>query len=134
VTESNHEIFVRTCCSAFRRLVDHYGFAEPVIEPLGRETFIRYLKGYREVSIAYEPGAAPIVEFFYPSSETGERPTWWAEEDGVQRTRRFPTYRIEERYKESDPASCARYLEATAAALEREERAFLSEPIHDQPR
>jgi hypothetical protein len=106
-------------------LVDAYGFAEPVVEPLGRETFVRYLKGLREVSIAYEPGLAPIVEFFHPSSETGERATHWAEEKGVQRTRRFPNYRIEERFKEADPTSFARYLEATADALEREEREFL---------
>jgi hypothetical protein len=128
VSESNHEIFVRTCCSAFRRLVDDYGFAEPVIEPLGRETFVRYLKGHREVSIAYEPGLAPIVELFYPSSETGERPTYWAEEKGVERTRRFPRYRIAERFKDSDPTSFARYLEATADALERVEREFLGAP------
>jgi hypothetical protein len=134
VSESNHQIFVRTCCRAFRRLVDGHGFAEPVIEPIGRETYVRYRKGHREVSIAYEPGAAPIVEFFYPSSETGERPTPWAEQDGIQRTRRFPRYRIAEHFKESDPSSFAPYLEATAEALEREERAFLSEPVHDQPR
>jgi len=125
VSESNHEIYVRTCLSAFQRLVDKYGFAEPVIEPIGRETYVRYRKGLHEVSIAYEPGAAPIVEFFYPSAETGEPPTPWAEKDGVQRTRRFPSYRIDVRFKDSNKASFAPYLEATADALEREEREYL---------
>ncbi len=125
MSETNHEIFVRTCVSAFQRLVDRYGFAEPVIEQLGREAYVRYRKGHREVSIAYEPGAAPTVEFFYPSSETGERPTPWAEKDGVQRTRRFPKYRIDVRFKDSDQKSFAPYLEATADALERDEREYL---------
>lgn len=128
MSETNHEVFVRTTLSAFRRLVDEHGFAEPVIEPIGRETYVRYLKGYREVSIAYEPGAAPIVEFLYPSSETGERPTPWAEKDGVQRTRRFPNYRIDVRFKDSDQTSFAPYLEATARALERDEREYLHSP------
>ena len=128
MSETNHEIFVRTCCSAFRRLVDRYGFAEPVIEPLGREMFVRYLKGHHEVSISYEPGASPLVELFYPSSETGERPTPWAEQGGVQRARRFPRLAVTERFKESDPASFARYCEVSAAALEREEREFLESP------
>ena len=128
MSESNHEIFVRTCCSAFQRLVDKYGFAGPVVEPLGRETFVRYLKGYREVSISYEPGASPLVEFFYPSSETGERPTPWAEQESVQRTRRFPKYRIEVRFKDSDQKTFAPYLEATASALERDELEYLQSP------
>jgi hypothetical protein len=128
VSETNHEIFVRTCVSAFRRLVDKYGFAEPVIEQFGREAYVRYRKGYREVSIAYEPGAAPTVEFFYPSSETGERPTPWAEKDGVPRTRRFPKYRIDVRFKDSDQKSFAPYLDATADALERDEREYLQSP------
>lgn len=131
MSESNHEIFVRTCLSAFRRLVDKYGFAEPIIEPLGRETFVRYLKGYREVSIAYEPSAAPIVEFFYPSSEAGDRPTWWAEEKGVQRTRGFPNYRISERWKDSDPRTFAPYLEAAADALEKTHREFLEAVVRE---
>jgi hypothetical protein len=128
VSETNHEVFVRTCVSAFQRLVDKYGFAGPVIEPIGRETYVRYRKGLHEVSIAYEPYAAPIVEFFYPSSETGERPTPWAEMDGVQRTRRFPSYRIDVRFKDSNQASFAPYLEATADALERDEREYLQFP------
>ena len=125
MSETNHDVFVRACVSAFQRLVDRYGFAEPVIEPIGRETYVRYRKGLHEVSIAYEPGAAPTVEFFYPSSETGESPTPWAEMDGVPRTRRFPKYRIDVRFKDSDQASFAPYLEATADALEREEREYL---------
>jgi len=127
VSETNHEVFVRTCLSAFRRLVDKYGFAEPVVE-----TYVRYRKGLHEVSIAYEPYSAPIVEFFYPSSETGERPTPWAEMDGVQRTRRFPNYRIDVRFKDSDQASFAPYLEATASALERDEREYLQAPASGQ--
>jgi len=123
--ESLHAIFERDCCTAFRRLVDVYGFAEPVIEPLGREIFVRYLKGYREVSISYEPGASPLVELFYPSSETGDRPTPWAEEDGVQRSRRFPRLQVAETFSEKDPTSFARFLDASAKALERVEPAFL---------
>jgi hypothetical protein len=128
VSKTNHEVFVRTCVSAFRRLVDRYGFAEPVIEPIGRETYVRYRKGLREVSIAYEPGAAPIVEFFYPSKETSEGPTPWGEKDGVQRTRRFPNYRIDVRFKDSDQKSFAPYLEAMAGALEKDEIEYLQSP------
>ena len=134
MSESPYPEFVDACCAGFRRLVDVYGFAEPEIDPIGRETYVRYRKGHREISIAYELGAAPIVEFFYPSSETGERPTPWAELDGVQRTRRFPRLAISVRFKKPDAATFCTYLAACAEALEREERAFLSEPIHDQPR
>jgi hypothetical protein len=125
MSESLHAIFERDCCAAFRRLVDVYGFGQPVIKPIGRESFVRYFKGTREVCISYEDGASPLVELFYPSSETGERPTPWAEKDGVQRSRRFPRLEVAEPFSEKDPTSFARYLDASAKALERVESAFL---------
>jgi hypothetical protein len=128
VSGSAHPEFVDACCAAFRRLVDIYGFAGPEVEPIGRETYVRYRKGGHEVSIAFEQGAAPIVELFYPSSETGERPLPWAERNRVQRSRRIPTLRIAECFRDSDPVGFARYLTAGADALERVERAFLETP------
>src|ERR1039458_5327006 len=59
--------FVNPCLEAFSYLESRFGFDAPVIEQLGRECFIRYCKGSRWVSVAYEPGCVPIVELFHPS-------------------------------------------------------------------
>jgi hypothetical protein len=117
--------FVGHCCNAFRRLVDVYGFSNPEVERVGRETYVRYRKGDHEVAIAYEHGTSPIVELFYPSAETGERRVPWAERNGVHRARRIPRLDVDERCSGSDPRSFARYLDASASALEMAERTFL---------
>jgi hypothetical protein len=125
MSESLHAIFERECCAAFRRLVDVYGFGQPVIKQIGHESFVRYSKGNREISISYEYGASPLVELFYPSSETGERPTPWAEKNAVQRSRRIPRLQVAEPFSAKDETSFGRYLDACAKALERVESAFL---------
>lgn len=65
--------FVPPCLEAFEFLQTRYGFSEPEIEQLGRECFIRYQKGPRCVSIAYEPYSIPIVELFYPTHSMRDR-------------------------------------------------------------
>jgi len=131
LAESPQSTFIRECCNAFRRLVDSHGFAEPEIERIGRETYVRYRKGHHEVSIAYEHGTSPIVELYYPSSETGERPIPWTERNGVERSRRIPRLAVAERVTESDPTSFARYLDASVSALETVESVFLEACPHE---
>lgn len=77
---------------AFHALTERFGFAHPQTERLGRESYVRFRKGTRFVSIAWEPGTAPIVELFLPSAESGDPPLPWAERDGVAYSRRFPRH------------------------------------------
>lgn len=65
--------FVAPCLEAFSYLVERFGFVAPVVEQLGRECFVRYQKGRRWVSIAYEPFSIPIVELFHPTQEIKDR-------------------------------------------------------------
>lgn len=51
-----HQNFSRSCSEKFSPLVTRYGFRNPEVENLGRECYVRYHKGNRTVSIAYEPG------------------------------------------------------------------------------
>ena len=52
--------FVGHCCHAFRRLVDVYGFSNPEVERVGRETYVRYRKGDHEVDIAHRGALLPF--------------------------------------------------------------------------
>jgi hypothetical protein len=117
--------FVEACRSAFQRLVRRYGFEEPEFERLGRETFARYHRAHRTISISVEPGSPPLVELFYPAAETGERPVPWAARQGVARCLRIPTLEVATVYDESDARSLMNYLVASAEELERVEAAFL---------
>ena len=65
--------FVTPCLEAFNYLENRYHFDAPDVEQLGRECFIRYRKGGRWVSIAYEPGSVPIVELFHPTHDIKHR-------------------------------------------------------------
>jgi hypothetical protein len=117
--------FTVACLNAFRFLVDRYGFLEPEVEPLGRETFVRYHRRNHTVSVAYEPPSPPLVELFYPSAETGEREVPWAERNGIARTRRIPRLNVEVPFIEGEHSNLDRYLESSAHALERQERKWL---------
>lgn len=108
--------FVTPCLEAFHFLESRYGFDKPVVEQLGRECFIRYRKGDRLVSIAYEPGCPPIVELFYPSHE--------------MKNRRIPKLNtgIEniKKFKDTDETAQHLTLHIQAKDLESKERDFLT--------
>ena len=122
----HHLHFTEPCCKAFRFLSERYGFTEPEVETIGRESFVRFKRDYQTVSIAYEPGCPPIVELFYPCSEKGEPPVPWAKKDGIQRTRRIPRLNLEESFVESNLDSIRRYLNSSARALEEVENKWLA--------
>ncbi|HEU4765211.1 MAG TPA: hypothetical protein VFT93_06110 [Candidatus Eisenbacteria bacterium] len=84
------ESFEQAACKAFGFLCDRFGFQSPEIERLGRESYVHFQKGPRIVSIAWEPGTAPIVELFLPTEGSGLPATPWAERDGIPYSRRFP--------------------------------------------
>jgi len=117
--------FVEACIGTFSRLVEEYSFQPAEIEQIGRECFIRYNKGSHVVSIAYEIGSLPIVELFYPSSETGERPTPWAERNGVSYTRRIPRLKVAGKYEWQNKADLRRYLEQSVRELVSKEKKYL---------
>lgn len=117
--------FADACREAFRVLPERYAFAEPEVEAIGREQFVRYHRGNQTVSVAYEPGSVPIVELFYASKEAGERPIAWAKRNDVERSRRIPRLRTEVRFSEAE-GNLSDYLRACAMALEEEERQWLA--------
>jgi hypothetical protein len=108
--------FVTPCLEAFRFLETRFGFDTPVVEQLGRECFIRYRKGDRWVSIAYEPGLVPIVELFHPTLDI--------------KCRRIPRLKTglanPRHFVDPDEAQQRQTLEAQASDLEAIEREFLS--------
>ena len=109
--------FVTPCLEAFSFLVARCGFDEPTVEQLGRECFIRYQKGNRWVSIAYEPGCVPIVELFTPSHDIKHRRIPHLQ-TGLAKPRRFA---------DTDESQQRLTLQSQAADLETVEREFLFE-------
>ena len=63
----DHATFAIECRTAFDRLLTDFDFETVEVKSLGRECYVRYHKGPRTVSIAWEPGVAPIVELFAPA-------------------------------------------------------------------
>lgn len=123
-----HSEFETACLNAFRDLVERFGFDEPEVESIGRETYVRYHKGRRTVSIAYEDGTEPIVELFYPSCETGDKPVPWAARGDVPYSRRIPRLKVDASSDGGSVSGLQRYLAASLLALESVERSFLERP------
>lgn len=117
--------FAGASISAFRTLVDEFKYDAPEIEQGGREVYVRYHKGARTVSIAYEPGSAPCVELFHPPTDPSEQPVPWATRNGVARCRRFPrlSLRTGISWGTSSPGE---YLTECARALVAAERSWLA--------
>ena len=108
--------FVTPCLEAFYFLESRYGFAKPIIDQLGRECCIRYQKGNRFVSIAYEPGCTPIVELFYPTYEIKNRHIPRLN-TGISNIKKF---------KDTDEEAQRMTLQFQAKDLENKEKVFLS--------
>lgn len=125
---TTHEAFADACCQAFRPLVSRYGFTEPEVESIGRECFVRYHKGPRTISVAWEPGSAPDVEFFFPAGPNDEVTPWAARGD-VPYSRRIPVSRPAIRYESERPESILAYLEAAMERLLESEPAFLGSSV-----
>ncbi len=125
MTRPIYPYFVEACTASFSRLVKEFSFQPAVIRQIGRECFIKYIKGNHIVSVAYELGSLPIVELFYPSIETGESPTPWAERNGVPYTRRIPRLNVVGKYGENKE-DLRRYLEKCVAELISKEKSFLT--------
>ena len=108
--------FVNPCLEVFSYLERRYHFDPPIIEQLGRECFVRYRKGNRWVSIAYEPGSVPIVELFHPTEDMKDR--------RIPRLKR--ALAEPRRFADTDEGQQRRTLEAQAGDLEIVEREFLT--------
>jgi len=96
-----HRSFERACSKAFGFLCHRFAFAEPEFEQIGREAYVRFHKGALTVSIAWEPGAPPLVELFLPAHNSGEPQVPWAARDGVPYARRIPPLRAPAAFNQS---------------------------------
>jgi hypothetical protein len=120
----NKNLFEKSVNDNFRYLQEKYGFSTAVTEDFGREIFIRYERNYQTVSISYEYGSSPLIEIFYPSIETGDRPVPWASKNNVQRSRRFSKTRPKTRFSD-DETSIEKYIEEIAFEFEKIESKWL---------
>jgi hypothetical protein len=108
--------FVNPCLEAFSFLQSRYSFDAPEIQQLGRECYVRYRKGDRWVSIAYEPGMVPIVELFHPTRDMKDRRIPRLKH-GLSKPRAFA---------DTDEQQHRRTLQAQAADLDATEFNFLA--------
>lgn len=123
----NKDIFERTVKSEFKYLLDEYGFSTPKTDDYGREVFIRFEKGYKEVSISCEFGSAPIIELFYPVANTGNKATPWAKKDGIERTRRFHRLKVKTKYSAEDESSSIKHIKEMALSFKNTESEWLED-------
>jgi hypothetical protein len=111
-------------CLSF--LVERHGFEPPETERIGRETFVRYHRGDRTVSVAWEPGLTPIVELFYPPQTPEDRVAPWAERNGVARARRIPRLRVPAQFDASNLKQAHSYFAELGSQLGQQEEAWLA--------
>ena len=107
-------------------LVTRHGFEPPNVERIGRETYVRFHRGNRTLSVSWEAGLAPIVEIFEPQKAPTDKVVSWAERNGVARTRRFPRVRPTTKFNPDDTSLLERYFAEVAAQLEKEEESWLA--------
>jgi hypothetical protein len=119
------KLFEKAVIDSFHFLQDRYGFSAPVANDYGREIFVKYERGNQTVSVSYEYGMTPLIEIFYPSVETGDRPVPWAEKNNVQRSRRFPKYRLAIRFSD-DENSTPKYIKEMSLEFEKTESSWLN--------
>jgi len=120
----NKKLFENTVTDNFRFLLDKYGFSAPITEDFGREIFVKYERVNQTVSISYEFGSSPLIEIFYPSTESEEKSIPWAAKGNVQRSRRFPKIRIATRFSD-DENSIAEYIKELSLEFEKIESKWL---------
>ena len=123
----SHEDFARQCQQAFDELVSRYFFSRADIESIGRECYVRYHKGPQTVSIAWEPGALPIVELFFPSGPN-DQPIPWAARGSVAYARRIPQLSQGKKTPSKHLPSPEHYLVQSMRQLSETEGAFLEVP------
>ena len=118
-------IFENVVKEEFHFLQRKYGFSSPVTEDYGREIFIKFERNAQTISISLEYGTSPLIEIFYPSSETGDKPTPWASKDGVERSRRFPKLKINTKYSDENENSVKGYIKEMSCVFEEKEAEWL---------
>jgi hypothetical protein len=119
------DTFATACRAAFDALAERYGFAAAEVEALGPETYVRYRRGERTISICFERGLPPIIELFHPATEPGEAALPWARRNGVDRSRRGLRIPHAGNFPPAE-ANLDAYLRACAAALEQGQQAWLA--------
>lgn len=122
-----HDDLLTACKTALGVLCDQFGFDEPTFEQVGREHYVRFHRGPRTVSVSVEPGGSPVIELFFPSSETGDPPVPWASRGGTPYSRRIPKLQVYEKSRPRSVDELASYLQEAAQELCRIEHSFLSQ-------
>ena len=120
----NKNLFEKSVIDNFRFLQDKYGFSTPVAKDYGREIFVRYERDNQTVSISYEFGMSPLIEIFYPSTESEEKSIPWASKGNVQRGRRFPKIRLATHFSD-DENSIVKYIKELSLEFEKIESKWL---------
>ncbi|MCB0353180.1 MAG: hypothetical protein KDD64_06625 [Bdellovibrionales bacterium] len=116
---------VDSCNAAFIRLVEVYGFSAGKKRQVGRELYVEFHRGPHTVSLACEPGGLPIVEIFYPASDTGEKATPWAARSGVPYCRKVPCLQVEGKFDGKSLEDMKEFLRLSAERFEEVEAEFL---------
>lgn len=124
----NKIIFKEAVTNNFSFLKTKYGFSEPVFEDLGREVYIRFNREDQTVSISYEFGSSPLIEIFYPSSETGDKPVPWASKNDVERSRRFSKIKTSIRFSDDEDVIKS-YVKEMSLEFENIESNWLHIPV-----
>lgn len=73
MTETPYPWFVNPCKKTLGYLVTEHGFTGPAVKQYAHEVYVEYQKSDRWVSVVYEIGHYPLVEFFHPTREIKNR-------------------------------------------------------------
>ena len=73
MTDTSCPWFVNPCKTALAYLVTEHGFTGPAVKQYAYEVYVEYQKADRWVSVVYEIGYYPLVEFYYPTREIKNR-------------------------------------------------------------
>jgi hypothetical protein len=122
-----HDDLLTACKTALGVLCDRFGFDEPTFEQIGHEHYVEFHKGPRTVSVSLEPGGSPVIELFYPSSDTGDAPAPWASRGDTPYSRRIPRLRVYARSRPRNVDELASYLHEAAQELCATEHGFLAQ-------
>ena len=120
----NKKLFEKSVIENFHFLQDKYDFSAPVTKDFGREIYVRYERVNQTVAISYEFGMSPLIEIFYPSSETGDKSIPWESKSNMQRSRRFPKIKPTTLFSD-DETSIETYLKEMALEFEKAEMEWL---------
>ena len=141
MADTSYPWFVNPCKIALGYLVNEHGFTGPVVKQYAYEVYVEYQKTDRWVSVVYEIGYYPLVEFYHPTREIKNRriPHLLVDSSDLKLTEKFQKKYHKlcrgQKYAEADRLAkefvldaqkeIATYLNRTAVALNEQELDFI---------